>query len=153
MRAVVARVVIHLLHETLLVLWCEQRQVGRNLQGRTVEPRQPLVTLARIAATPRRQGGLRVLRRAAVRTCFCQQAFVVRLGGGEAIGADDLFTRIVAIAMTPCRSARRITAYQRHFIGAPDLFETYSGIAAVIAGITPQRAIQVEVLGREDIER
>src|SRR5690606_4518997 len=67
LRRVRARVVIHLLNEATLILGRQQREVGRNLQDRAVEPRRALIALANVAAAPAGQRRLAVHGRAASR--------------------------------------------------------------------------------------
>src|SRR5690606_30034227 len=145
LRRVAARVVVHLLHEALLVLWREQRQVGGNLQDRAVVPGGALVTLAQVTTAPVGQVGLRVARRPALCAGFGEQRRVVVLRRSKAVGADDLLTRIVALAIAPCCRAWRIVPDQGNFVGTPDLLQPDGRIAAVVARVEPQLAVLVEV--------
>ena len=92
-------------------------------------------------------------RRAAAIARLLQQGRVVRLRGGERVGADDLAPRIIAIAEAPGGRARRIVADERHLVRAPDLLEADRRIAPVIARVRPELAILVEILRREDVDR
>ena len=98
LRRVAPRVVIHLLDEALLVLRREQGQVGWYLEHGAVEPRGGLRPLAQIAAAPIGQRRLRIDRRTTAVASFFEQCGVVLLRCRKAIRADDLFSRVVAVA-------------------------------------------------------
>jgi membrane peptidoglycan carboxypeptidase len=72
LRRVAARVVVHLLHEALLVFRRQQRQVRGNLEHRSEVPALGLGPGALVAAVPRRQRGPRVHGRAAACARFLQ---------------------------------------------------------------------------------
>src|SRR5690606_35697242 len=109
----------------LLVEGREQGKIGGYLQDRAVVPGSTLVALAQVTAAPGWQVGLGVLCGTASGTRFCQQGFIVFLRRGEAVGADDFFARVVAVAETPRGAARRIVADQWYLVGTPDLLQTH----------------------------
>jgi hypothetical protein len=151
LRGIAARVVIHLLHAALLILGLQQRQIRRDLQNRTVEPRSTLVALTRIKTVPVRQGRLRVDGGTALPARLGEQRFVMRLCSTETVGAHDLPARVIAIAVTPCRGRGRIFANQRDLVSAPDMLEPDRRVAAVIARIEPQRFLFVQIPRRENV--
>ena len=158
LRGVRVALVKELLHEARLILVGQQREDGRDLvhQHAVPSPERHLHVDARVAAAPlagnRR---VRVLRRAAVAARFLEQRVVVRLGRLERVRADDRCARIVAIAIAPGRRARRIVAdrvaLKRLAPCCCSMRE--AAVAAEVARIAPERAILVEILGREEIDR
>src|SRR5688572_28414587 len=153
LRGVAARVVIHLLHEALLILRRQQREIRRDLQDGAVVPRRRLLALPSIPAVPVGQRCLRVDGRPALALGLGEQRRVVLLRRLERVRAHDLLARVIAVAESPGCRARRIVSDQRHLVGAPDLLEADRRVAAVIARVEPEIAVLVEVLRRENVVR
>jgi hypothetical protein len=176
LRGVAVGLVIHLLHEPLLVIRCEQREDRRHLVRPADDPLRRLGELLRqrlarsastsstteheiqvpgIAPVPVRQRLLRVRRWSAACFGFDEQGCVVFLCGLERIGTDDGLARVVAIAMAPgCRC--RVAVFECPWtagVVAPDRVERDRTVAAVVVLVHPQRAIEVEVLRCKDVAR
>src|SRR5690606_4489128 len=71
----------------------------------------------------------------------------------EAVGADDRFARIVAVAVAPGCRLRRVVADQGGAVATPQVLKGSRCVAAEVARISPQGTVLVEVLRREDVDR
>ena len=150
LRRVRVRVVIGLLHHPRLVLVGEQREKSRILipqqLGVPVLSPVPHVAPAPVA----RHRGVGVLCRSAAAARLVEERLVVGLCGLELVGADDRLARVVPIAVSPRGRCRRLVA---DHLAPPLLLETIGTVAPEVPLVGPQRAVGVEVLGREDVDR
>src|SRR5690606_24719131 len=83
-------IMVHLLHEALLVLGRQQAEVRRHLQDAAIEPGLAFVALATVSTVPVRQRCRSVYCWPAVDARRLEQCGVMRFGVCEAVRADDL---------------------------------------------------------------
>ena len=145
-------IVIHLLHQTLLVFGREQREIRRNLHEAAVIPGRGLGAVTKVFTVPVRQPIAGVYRRPAFGFAFRQQRGVMLLRSMERVWADDLRARIVALAITPGGGGGRVIADRRRLRRAPLRFEALRRVASEIPRVRPQRAVTVEIPRREDVD-
>ena len=136
-----AFVKIHL-HHSLLILRREQREHRGRLQ---IDAPDPLIFVpaALVVAIPIGERLSRVNRRAAGLPGFGHQGLVVFSRRLVAVRADDLLDRVVAIAVAPVRDA---------ILARPHVGQLPRRVASRVTLVGPVRAIQVEVLRREQID-
>ena len=76
------------------------------------------------------------------------------LSGLESVGADDGFTRIVAVAEAPGHRAGRIVTHGvAAGVGATGGLDGHAGVAAPVAWVHPQILILIEIFRGVDINR
>ena len=143
--------VIRGLHHALLVFRREHREDRRHLRH-APDPLRAAVRLsvAAVVAVPVGHGRLRVDRRAALRLRLGQQRFVVFLRRLVLVGTDDALARPVVVAVAPRCGFRRLRA---DALSVPHRVDLTRIVAAVVALIEPVRAVLVEVLRREHVDR
>ena len=148
---------IDLAHHALLIFGRQQRQQRRHLVGAGVVPDAPsLRHILAVSPVPFGHRFVGVLRRPASRFRVGHQRLVVILRGLERIGAHDVLARPIHLAVSPARRPGRIAADSR--VGraragaaAAHVGNLPRGVAAPVPLVRPQRAILVEVLGREHV--
>src|SRR5690606_9863669 len=105
------------------------------------------------AAVPVGQRVARVHRRPPACLCFPDQRLVVLLRSLERIRADNRFARVVADAMTP-GGGGRVTVLDGAWtarVVTPGRVERDRAVAAVVALVHPEVAIEIEILRGEDV--
>ena len=172
LRRAIVRLVKELLDEPLLIFRREQRENRRDLIVVADDPLRRLAEfrrhdgvfsgahqseddadVVRVASVPVRRHALAAeLRRAAFGTGFRKQRLIVRSSRREPVGAHDVLTRVVRIAVTPSARAG-IVLDVRGCAGivAPLRIEPERAVAAEVARIAPKFPIDVEVVAREDV--
>ena len=151
LRRVGDRLVIGGLHHALLIFGCEQREHCRRLRDAPDPFRAAICgAVALVVAVPVGHRGLRVHRRPALRLGLGHQCLVVLLGRLVGVWADDTLTRPVVVAVAPRRRVGRLRA---DALRIPHRVQLTGVVAAVVALVQPVRAVLVEVLRREQVDR
>src|SRR4029079_14934881 len=97
---------------------------------------------------------VRVLGRPAACLGLREQRLVTLLRGLERVGAHYALARVILLAIAPSRRARRVAADRRDAgVRAALGLDRPRAVAAEIALVGPERAVLVEILRREEIDR
>ena len=147
--------VVLLLHHPLPIFRREQRQDGRHLVVPHAVPvriawREPRVHVAPVPLAGHR--GMTYAESGRRACASFEERLVVLARGLELVRAHDGCARVITIAVAPGRRRCTCVTDQPCAVRAPLLFDADGTVAAKIAGIAPERAILVEILGREQVD-